>query len=117
MDNVVGELDFGLSSNGDAVRLYTDQGELHDEVYFLPDHPWPPEANGQGPSLELISPDLDNSIPRSWKTYTGYGTPGRINNSATYTTEHFLAPFIKVFPNPFTNNLEIKIESSAWLFH
>ncbi len=43
---------------------------------------WPQEPNGQGPSLELLNPSLENMISSSWrKSETNGGTPGKVNNS------------------------------------
>ena len=42
--------------------------------------PWPPLADGHGPSLELTDTALDNSVPYSWAASTNFGTPGRPNS-------------------------------------
>lgn len=47
---------FGLSSAGDAVRLYNPQNQLVAEVVYADTLPWPPGANGQGYTLELLDP-------------------------------------------------------------
>ena len=95
VQNRIGELDFGFSSNDDAVRLYDQGGVLHDEVHYSSSSPWPEEANGEGPTLELISPDLDNSLPSSWQTYEGNGTPGRNNQDMGNNNG-----LISILPNP-----------------
>ena len=38
-----------------------------DEVTYDDGAPWPLEADGDGPSLELIAPELDNSLAASWR--------------------------------------------------
>ena len=42
--------------------------------------PWPTEPDGEGPTLELIDPDLDNSLAQSWAASMGHGTPGDVNS-------------------------------------
>jgi hypothetical protein len=48
-------------------------------VSYLPTAPWPPEANGTGPSLELNDPALDNSNPANWHASSNSGTPDATN--------------------------------------
>ena len=76
---LVGDFDFGLSKKGDAVRLYNAEEVLVDEVHYLPNAPWPTLADGQGYTLELISPDLDNSLPESWASINAQGSPFKVN--------------------------------------
>ncbi|MCD6597030.1 MAG: CotH kinase family protein, partial [Bacteroidales bacterium] len=104
--NFIGDFSFGLSANGDAVRIYNSNSELQDEVYFLPIEPWPVCANGQGPSLELISPDLDNTLSKSWSCLSDFGSPG-VKNAAS-AIEIFRKDEISVFPNPIHDYLYIK---------
>ena len=59
VENVIGSFNFGLSSNGDAVRIFNALSELQDIVIYEPINPWPEAANGQGYTLELIDPLFD----------------------------------------------------------
>jgi len=79
VDSVVGDFDFGLGSAGDIVRLYDDAGGLVDSLAYSGGAPWPEEANGNGPTLELIGPEHDNSLPESWIAGDALGTPGAAN--------------------------------------
>lgn len=107
VNQVIGDFDFGLSSNGDAARLYNADLELQDEVHYLPSSPWPVAANGQGPTLELARPELDNSLADNWVARTGaFGTPGKINLATTSTTISPLGEF-RYFPNPFTDQINL----------
>jgi hypothetical protein len=68
--------------------------------------PWPPEADGQGPTLELIDYLSDNSLPESWAASMGHGTPGGINSATDPTgIESDIPPLVtslrEAFPNPF----------------
>ena len=43
---------------------------------------WPQEPDGQGPSLELHNPGMENMVASSWRSsYSNGGTPGKSNNS------------------------------------
>lgn len=74
-----GDVSFGFGGN-DAVRLFAATGDLVDSVAYDNGGSWPGEADGNGPSLELLSPARDNALPESWaKSLTNGGTPGRAN--------------------------------------
>ncbi|RMH70709.1 MAG: choice-of-anchor D domain-containing protein [Gemmatimonadetes bacterium] len=87
IDNVIGDVGIALNNGGDAVRLFAPDGQLVDAVTFTDDPPWPVEADGQGPALELIDPNLDNSLPENWTVCAFGGTPGMENcgNLETYS--------------------------------
>ncbi len=85
-----------LSNDGERIVLYNTAGEMIDEVDYDSDFPWPIAANGEGASMELLNPSLDNNLAGSWRS-SGYHedvdrpesafgipTPG-LQNSA-YTT-------------------------------
>lgn len=113
ISNAMGDLGFGLGSDGDAVRLFNAEEILQDEVVFGVSEPWPECAAGFGPSLELITPDLDNALPESWKCINTHGSPGRINIDASSIDELANKQF-KTYPNPVNNALYITgIENSA----
>lgn len=78
---ILGDLGFGFGGGGELLRLFDSQGELYDWVEYDDDPPWPPEPDGSGPTLELISPDLDNTLAESWAASTGHGTPGERNSA------------------------------------
>lgn len=56
-----------LSSDGERVRLINASGEVIDEVDYRPGFPWPVSANGNGASMELMDPSLDNDLGSSWR--------------------------------------------------
>ncbi len=75
-----GSGNFSLGNGGDAVRLYNADGYLIDIVNYDDSSPWPTAPDGDGPSLSLIDPNLDNSLAASWDASTqDGGTPGAIN--------------------------------------
>ncbi len=77
--NNLGNMGFGLSGNGELIRLYDPSGLLIDTVHYNDSLPWPVEPDGNGPTLELIDPSLDNALPESWMASGQHGTPGSEN--------------------------------------
>ena len=71
---------FGWSNAGDRVRLFAPDDSLADRVDYLDAAPWPPEADGDGSSLELRNPLLDNTAPENWAAST-QPTPGQQNGA------------------------------------
>jgi hypothetical protein len=55
-----------LSSDGERVTLRDAADNIVDEVDYSTEFPWPIAANGNGPSMELIHPALDNDLGSSW---------------------------------------------------
>jgi hypothetical protein len=102
--NTAGNIPFGLSSQGDILRLYDNKGNLMDAVDYFINLPWPEGANGTGATLELISPELDNMKGENWQAITHGGTPGRANTgvmSIGITNEVRITAGLAAFPNPF----------------
>ncbi len=109
---VIGDFDFGLSGNGDQVRLYNSEGMLIDSVSYGVKEPWSEAADGQGMTLELISPDLDNTLPESWKASVKlYGTPGEVN-SVSLDVIYSNCFNMNVYPNPAKNIFNLDYENS-----
>lgn len=97
----VGDMDFGLSSDGDCVRLFTDEGVLVENVCYENTSPWPEEANGTGATLALRHYDYDNAEGRNWYALQDHGNPGEDNtNAITGLAEGPLDPVLFVYPNP-----------------
>ena len=80
VESYYGNLGFGLSGGSDLVRLFESTGSLVDTVRYDDDDPWPLSADGDGPTLELKHPTLDNALWESWSASEGYGTPGEQNS-------------------------------------
>lgn len=104
--NYLGDFPFGLNGQGELIRLYNAEGILIDSLTFDDKAPWPEEPDGNGPTLALINPGLDNSLPENWRASDNYGTPG-IHNDSTYgavnsgevNPEDFV--LFQNYPNPF----------------
>ena len=65
-----------LSSDGERLVLRDANGNKVDEVDYDSEFPWPIAANGEGASMELINPSLDNDLAGSWRS-SGYNTNTR----------------------------------------
>ena len=78
-----GDLGFGLGGGSDFVRLFDSNGLLVDMVEYDDDAPWPILADGNGPTLELNHPSLDNTLGGNWSASEDYGTPGVVNSVYT----------------------------------
>ena len=109
IDSFIGEFGFGLSSSEDAVRLFDSDLIIQDEVYYSSSSPWPPLANGQGYTLELIDPSYDNSLAQSWSNINYHGSPDSINSTTASLDDEDLF-YTRVYPNPFFQTLFILLE-------
>ena len=67
---------------------------------------WPTCADGTGNTLELISPDLDNSLPENWDCINDNGSPNAVNSGNLSYVETTIES-IKIFPNPVKDVLYI----------
>jgi|GEM_PF-1693093 len=76
-----GEYDGRLGDGGEAVTLIDAVGAEIDTITYDDVSPWPTTADGQGPSLSLTDPALDNSLPSSWGPSRSTGTPGSANDT------------------------------------
>ena len=102
--NAIGDMPFGLSKNGDAIRLYDNEETLIDAVDYYPYSPWPENAIETGSSIELIRPDLDNTKGENWQASPYGGTPGTNNSGYLDISTPVIEPFVlnfECFPNPF----------------
>ncbi len=105
-----GNFRFGLSKNGDTLKLFDQHGELEDSVAYSSTLPWPEEANGTGSTLELIDPSLDNNLPESWARLHATGSPGK-NNLSTSTLNIATDQYpIELFPNPFSSMISLSFD-------
>jgi len=114
--NVVDSIDFNFSNAGELVRLYNSSDVLIDQVEYDDVSPWPTEPDGNGPTLELIDPDLDNSLATSWGVSSGNGTPGSQNSvSVSNEEENFAQTTFRLtqnYPNPFNPSTNISYSIS-----
>jgi len=75
-----------LDSEGETLRLRDTLDDVIDEVDYNVGFPWPVAADGNGPSIELIHPLLNNAHGSSWRASlpnggpVGVPTPGAQNS-------------------------------------
>ena len=106
VQNFIGNVSFGLSGSGELIRLYDTQMKIMDSLVYDDNAPWPTQPDGNGPTLSLKNPDLDNTLGENWAASIGYGTPGKINDTyvnvndqkSSVPTEYEL---YQNYPNPF----------------
>ncbi len=67
-----------LSNAGEEVRLEDAEGRTADRVEYEDNAPWPVQADGDGASLELVHPNVDNANAAYWKASI-IPTPGKAN--------------------------------------
>ena len=79
---------------------------MQDEVTYQSESPWQNCADETGYTLELITPDLDNSLPQSWNCINIHGSQNAVNSSSLSLEEDLLTA-IKIYPNPTQNTLYI----------
>ena len=75
-----------LSSEGERITLRNPGDEVVDEVDYRSEFPWPILPNGNGPSMELIHPGLDNDLGSSWATPLNPAKPSPGARNRTYLT-------------------------------
>lgn len=67
LTQVFGPYDGTLRNSGELLRLHDERDNLADHVHYESGGQWPVQPAGEGSSLELIHPDLDNSRPSAWR--------------------------------------------------
>ena len=120
IEQVLGPFDFGLGGGGDEIRIFDSEGNLKDSVSYDDTDPWPIEPDGNGPTLELINPDLDNALASSWVSSQDYGTPGE-ENIGDLTSEELeqVLPkgtsLLAAYPNPFNGRITIPFQLADYI--
>ncbi len=67
----------GISNGGESIVLVDVGGDIIHDFEFSDDLPWPVEADGEGPSLEVIDTEGNYNDPFNWRASTVVGgTPG-----------------------------------------
>jgi len=112
VENYIGKFDFGLGNSGDLLRLYDANGALVDTVHYDDNDPWPTEPDGNGPTLELMNPGLDNALAQSWQASLGHGTPGEENSMITVISDNLVQGVtFRIYPNPLNTTAVLQFTS------
>ena len=99
-----GQFHRNLSNKSENLVLADAWGNIIDQVHYYDSDPWPWEADGEGPYLELIDLDLDNSLPENWTL--GY--------DITDVPEALTDGGFRLFPNPTQGMVHIVGGSGAY---
>ena len=110
---VLGDFEFGFSGGGEIVRLFDGSDNLIDFVEYDDVEPWPTEPDGNGPTLELKNPNLDNALASSWAASVApnglHGTPGEENSTNILAVNNYNNLKVIVSPNPLITSTTISI--------
>lgn len=80
-----------LINSGELLKLTDASGSTVDSVFYGSSAPWPTAPNGDGSSLELIHPSLDNALAGNWQaSFVDGGTPGLPNSKSDITAPKIL---------------------------
>ncbi|MBN1443108.1 MAG: lamin tail domain-containing protein, partial [Planctomycetes bacterium] len=72
---VLGPYEGRLENEGELVILRDAEGTIVDQVEYDTSFPWPIDATGEGSSMELIDPALDNGLGSSWRASGWFQAP------------------------------------------
>ena len=111
--NFVGSFHFGLSSKGEALRLFDQSGKLIQSVYYDEMAPWPTGANAQGYTLELSNYTNNLNLGASWQDGCLEGSPGMMMFFPCITTsiESTSENAITLYPNPSHDKFRVQLLS------
>ena len=88
-----------LSNKSENLVLADAWGNVIDQVHYNDSLPWPMEADGNGPYLELKNLDSDNSLAENWT----------IGNDLTGVTEQLGSCRAQLFPNPTSSVVHVAV--------
>ena len=84
-----GQYERKLSNKDENIVLADAWGNVIDEVHYFDSEPWPTEPDGNGPYLQLIDLDADNSLAENWTYSTYYDA-----------VDDVLEDNVMIYPNP-----------------
>ena len=88
-----------LSNKSENLVLADAFGNIIDEVHYSDSLPWPMEADGNGPYLQLKDINADNSLPESWTT----------GNDLTGIEKFTDNQCVVIYPNPTSGLIHIEL--------
>ncbi|MED5586781.1 MAG: lamin tail domain-containing protein [Verrucomicrobiota bacterium] len=97
---VLGNFSGQLRDSGELLRLEDEMGNLVDQVDYLPSGDWPELADGDGSSMELRHPQMNNDSPSAW-------ADSDESQKAAIQTFTYTDDFERVRWNPLTGGQEL----------
>lgn len=61
-----------LGNTKDTILILNTENDTIDIVAYADNNGWPTEADGEGPSLEIIHPNNDNNLATNWRKSSGF---------------------------------------------
>ncbi len=92
-----------LSNKSENLVLADAWGNIIDQVHYSDSLPWPMEADGEGPYLELKDLNFDNSLPENWTTGDD------LTGIKKFTDNQNIA----LYPNPTSGKIHIALSENA----
>jgi spore coat protein CotH len=92
-----------LSNKSENLVLADAWGNIIDQVHYSDSLPWPMEADGNGPYLQLKDLDSDNSLPENWT----------IGDDLTGVKKLIDNQDIAIYPNPTSGKIHIVLSENA----
>ncbi|MBN1441546.1 MAG: lamin tail domain-containing protein [Planctomycetes bacterium] len=81
IDGVLGDWSGSLDNDGEIIALVNARGSVVSRLHYGTDDPWASEADGGGPSLELLEARAPPDLAANWAASLFLdGTPGRPNS-------------------------------------
>ncbi len=80
-----------LSDGGEQIVLVGATGATIQDFTYDDQAPWPVEADGSGPSLEVVDRFGNYSLASNWRAGIHHGTPGRISGDFDFDGDLDLA--------------------------
>ena len=102
---ILGNWNGRLSDSGEIIRLEDANGNLADEVDYLPAGDWPEQADGDGSSMELKHPDMDNNVASAW----GNSAESEASQQARTQTFNYTADFERASWNAISGAQELHV--------
>ena len=115
--NFVGSFPFGLSSKGEAVRLFDQTGKLVQSLVYDELAPWPAGANAVGYTLELSNYADTISLGSSWQVGCLEGSPGKMMYFPCSTSDIQASENnpVSIYPNPSTEKFNVHFASDEMI--
>jgi hypothetical protein len=92
-----------LSNKSENLVLADAWGNIIDQVHYSDSLPWPMEADGEGPYLQLKDLDADNSLAENWTT----------GDDLTGIKKFTESQNIALYPNPTSGKIHVALSENV----